>query len=106
MRVRFLKDLGAKEGQGSGPHYEKDKEYDFTGAVEVGYARSYIDRGFAVDVADDKSKDQLAAQQPGGTSATDPASGSSPGAGTGTGAGQSSAAAQSSSPSRIRPGKS
>lgn len=52
-RIRFVKNLGAREGQGAGPSYEEGKTYEFKGATAEGYADAYIDRGFAVDTADD-----------------------------------------------------
>lgn len=50
MRIKFLKNYGIKEGQGAGPHYAADKEYEFKGPVEEGYARAYIERGIALEV--------------------------------------------------------
>lgn len=50
MRIKFLKNYGIKEGQGSGPHYAAGTEYEFNGTFEEGYARAYIERGFAAEV--------------------------------------------------------
>lgn len=50
MRILFIKNMGRAEGQGAGTHYESGKEYTFTGAFGEGYARAYIERGYATEV--------------------------------------------------------
>lgn len=48
-RVKFIKELGRRQGQGAGPEYKAGDSHVFSGYVAETYAQAYIDRGYAVD---------------------------------------------------------
>lgn len=63
MKIRFVKPWVVKQGDGKGPKYEVGQVVEFKGQVAETYARKYITRGLAVDVANDP-KPEPAAERP------------------------------------------
>lgn len=51
MKIRFLEDHTPKGSSASIPTYEAGKVYDFKDPVAETYARKYILRGLAVQIA-------------------------------------------------------
>lgn len=57
MRIRFTE-------QPPGRDYKVGAEVEFRGFVEESYARKFISRGWAVDVADDPKPEPVKAEEP------------------------------------------
>jgi membrane protein involved in colicin uptake len=61
MRIKFIKALEIKQGDGKGPKYAADEIVNFNGPVEETYARKYVRRGYAVEF-DEKAERKARAE--------------------------------------------